>query len=88
MCGWEQSAQCIKDLNADFKKFKEDNKIDDTKDENNDGISDVLQISSSDLATRKVLLFCRSVEPSRMGAAISGLNTGKLKYKNELNKKK
>ena len=76
MCGWEQSAQCIKDLNTDFKKLQEENKIDDSKDDNNDGISDVLQISSSELATRKALLFCRSVDPNRLGAAVAGLNTG------------
>ena len=78
MCGWEQSHQCIKDLSTDFKKFQEDNKIDDSKDDNNDGIADVLQISSSELATRKALLFCRSVDPNRMGSAIAGLNAGKM----------
>ena len=76
MCGWEQSYQCIKDLGTDFKKFEEVNKIDDTKDDNNDGIADVLQISSSELGTRKVLLFLRSVDPNRLSSALSGLNAG------------
>ena len=78
MCGWEQSYQCVKDLGTDFKKFEEENKIDDSKDDNNDGVADVLQISSSELGTRKVLLFLRSVDPNRLSAALSGLNAGKF----------
>ena len=78
MVGYESSLKCIRDLSDDFNKFLQASKQDDDRDENNDGIADVLQISKKDLAQRKVLLFLKTVDPKRVTEAIAGLNAGFL----------
>lgn len=78
MCGYDSSLKCINDLKEDFNKFLVVNSKDDKEDLNNDGISDVLQVSSADLARRKTLLFLKTVDPKRVGEAITGLNSGFL----------
>lgn len=60
----------------DFEKVAEANAKDDAKDDDNDGIADVLQISPTELATRKSLLFIRTVDPVRFSGALSGIQTG------------
>lgn len=76
MVGLESQMRCVKDLNEDWRLFLVANKEDDNVDADNDGIADVLQISSQQLATRKTLLFMKTVDPSRMATAISGLQSG------------
>ena len=78
MIGYESSLKCIRDLSEDFSKFSLASKQDDDKDEDNDGIPDVEQISSKDLAQRKVLLFFKTVDPKRVTEAIAGLNASFL----------
>lgn len=76
MCGYETTLQCIKDLITDFTVFAEANKNDDQKDDDGDGVSDVLQISSQELLSRKMFLFLRTVDPQRITNALAGLNSG------------
>ena len=54
------------------------NSVDDSKDDDNDGIADVLQISNEELMKRKCLLFLRTVDPKRITDAIGGINAGFL----------
>ena len=70
--------ECIKSLWEDFKLLEDVNKEDDEKDEDGDGVADVLQISNETLLKRKLLLFLRTVDPKRVSKAITGINTGFL----------
>lgn len=55
----------------------EANASDDKKDENNDGVADVEQLSgSAELVKRKTLLLLRTVDPQRITSALVGINTG------------
>lgn len=78
MCGYETTFNCIKSLIDDFNKIVEANKKDDAKDENNDGVADVLQVSNKELVQRKVLLFLKTVDPKRVTDALAGINAGLL----------
>lgn len=78
MVGYESSLKCIRDLTDDFGKFIQASKQDDEKDDNDDGIADVLQISKKELAQRKILLFLKTVDPKRVTEALAGLNAGFL----------
>jgi hypothetical protein len=74
--GWDATKKCIDDLLEDFEKVAKANAKDDEVDHDNDGIADVLQISPTELATRKSLLFLRTVDPVRFSGALTGLQTG------------
>jgi hypothetical protein len=78
LCGYESTIQALTYLKEDFLKVIEVNKHDDAKDDDNDGVADVLQITPSQLATRKVMIFFKSVDPKRLTFAISALNAGFL----------
>lgn len=78
MSAWPHTRQCIQSLYEDFKLFNEANKKDDAKDDDNDGIRDVLQISNDQLLQRKLLLFLKTVDPKRVTDAIKGINGGFL----------
>lgn len=78
MCGFETTLNCIKSLISDFNKVIEANKKDDTKDDNNDGVADVLQVSNKELVQRKVILFLKTVDPKRITEALAGINAGLL----------
>jgi hypothetical protein len=73
MCGYENSVKCIEDLVEDFKVFEEANSKDNAEDKDGDGVADVKQISSQELATRKTLLFLKTVDPGRLTTAIAGI---------------
>lgn len=76
MCGYESTMACVKMLIDDFKIVIEENKKDDDKDEDGDGVKDVLQVSNTQLLTRKTLLFLKVVEPERVTLALSGITAG------------
>jgi hypothetical protein len=78
MCGYESTKRCVVMLYEDLVKVYEANKKDDTKDDDNDGVPDVLQVSQQELLKRKVFLFLRLVEPERITTAIAGINAGFL----------
>lgn len=78
MCGYEQSLKCLKELQEDYKIFLDANAKDNLKDADGDGVADVTTIDPQQLATRKTLLFLKTVDPLRLTTAISGLNAGFL----------
>lgn len=73
MCGYENSVKCIEDLVEDFRVFEEANSKDNAEDKDGDGVADVKQIGSQELATRKTLLFLKTVDPGRLTTAIAGI---------------
>lgn len=78
MCGYESTKNSALALISDFEKVIEASKKDDAKDEDNDGVADVLQISNKELLKRKVFLFLRTIDPNRLTVAITGINAGFL----------
>jgi len=78
MSAWPHTYQCLISLHEDFMLFQEANKDDDVKDDDNDGVPDVLQISNEALLQRKLLLFLKTVDPKRITDAIKGINGGML----------
>ena len=57
MTGWETTKIGIIYLKTEFERLWRKSKKDDNKDENNDGIADVLQITAGELFTRKIGFF-------------------------------
>lgn len=78
LCGWETTKRCLKLLHADYVVVKDANDKDNLVDDNHDGIADVLQINSRELATRKIKLVIKSCDPEVISEAILGLNTAVL----------
>lgn len=78
MCGYETTLKCCKDLYEEFEKVIVANAEDNKKDEDGDGVADVNQISAQQLATRKTLLFLKTVDPKLITIAISGVTSGFL----------
>jgi hypothetical protein len=78
MVGYQSQLKFVQNLKDDFTKFLAANKEDDKVDADHDGVADVLQISGQQLATRKTLLFLKTVDPNKIGEAFSGLQSGLL----------
>ena len=78
MIGYETTWQCIKDLHEDIARFLEKNKEDDAVDADGDGKSDVTEMDSKSVITRKTLLFLKSVDPKKVTGALTGINAGFL----------
>jgi hypothetical protein len=76
--GLDSQVKLVKELQEDWVKFSAANKVDDAKDDDGDGVADVLQITPQALATRKTLLFLKTVDPSRMSHALGGLQSGMM----------
>jgi hypothetical protein len=76
MCGYESTMACINMLLEDFQLVMKENKKDDQKDDDGDGVADVLQVSNSQLLARKTLLFFKVVDPNRITMALSGITAG------------
>lgn len=76
MTGGEKVYMCIHNLKIDFDEFVKANAIDDKKDDDNDGVPDVKQISSDKLVTRKAALALRVINPDRATNAITGIWQG------------
>ncbi|CAM9901840.1 unnamed protein product [Sphacelaria rigidula] len=73
MTGGEKVYLCIHDLKLDFDEFTKANKLDDTRDDDHDGIPDVKQISHEKLVTRKTALALRVINPDRATNALTGI---------------
>ena len=78
MCSHETMVKCVHDLTTDFTKFYEANKLDDKVDADGNGVADSTEASAQALATRKTLLFLKTVDPKRVTDALAGLNAGLL----------
>ncbi|KAJ1442322.1 hypothetical protein B484DRAFT_442232 [Ochromonadaceae sp. CCMP2298] len=76
MCGYASTLECVKMLLEESKHVVEENEKDDQKDDDHDGVADVLQISSTELLSRKSLLFLKVVEPERVSNALTGITAG------------
>lgn len=74
--GLEAQLRCIKDLSEDWTTFMAANKEDDKVDDDGNGVADVTEISPQALASRKTLLFLKTVDPNRMTHAMAGLQSG------------
>ncbi|GMH51443.1 hypothetical protein TL16_g01012 [Triparma laevis f. inornata] len=74
--GWDRTRGALVDLHETWKEFQSANSIDDKKDDDNDGISDVDQISSTELVTRKVKLFLKVSDPNKVHDALTGISSG------------
>ena len=76
MAGYARILECLKDLRTNYYAVKEASEKDDTVDEDNDGIADVLQISTKELAQRKLRLLLISCDPVVVSNAVSGIYSG------------
>lgn len=76
MVGYESTVDCINMLVEDFKKVAQANKEDDKEDKDGDGVVDVLQVSNTQLVTRKTLLFLKVADPNRISHALTGITAG------------
>jgi len=72
--GWEKTRACLVVLHDNYKIALEKSREDDSKDENNDGVADVKQISKQELASRKIVLFLRVCDPIKVSEALNGLS--------------
>ena len=71
--GGDRVVTCLSLIWTDLKAVHEANKVDNKKDDDNDGVADVDQISKQQLATRKIGLVLRTVNPNRILQASGGL---------------
>jgi len=78
ICGWEQTKMHLITLYNNYLQVKKASDEDDQVDADHDGIADVLEISESELVTRKIKVFLRSSDPEAMGNALTGIYTGML----------
>jgi hypothetical protein len=79
LCGWDNTQKCIGIIMEDFEKIKEANDKDNMRDDDNDGIADVDQISGKDLASRKIKMAAIAVkDPQRLNEAMVGVYTAWL----------
>lgn len=74
--GLEAQLKFVRDLRIDFTEFTKANAEDDQRDDDHDGIMDVKQLSKTQLAERKALLFLKTVDPNRISEAFFGLSSG------------
>lgn len=78
MCGWESTKQCLVELQEEYKAIQQQNDRDDQRDEDNDGVADVNQISTSELVQRKINLALVTADPDKLKRALGGLYTASL----------
>ena len=72
--GWEKVYAEVTVVAGNLKSIAEANKADDAKDEDGDGVADVMQVPSGELAQRKVFMGLKAIkEPARMQAAVGSL---------------
>eukprot|EP01127_Copromyxa_protea_P014478 TRINITY_DN403_c0_g2_i1.p1 TRINITY_DN403_c0_g2~~TRINITY_DN403_c0_g2_i1.p1 ORF type:complete len:390 (-),score=94.40 TRINITY_DN403_c0_g2_i1:34-1203(-) len=76
VCGWQRTVDCLSALYSDFRKVWKANQEDDEEDADGNGISDVLEIPTRELALRKINLVITTVDPLKIADAISGISVG------------
>jgi hypothetical protein len=72
--GGDKVKKCLLDIYEDVKNVLEANTVDNKKDDDGDGVADVFQISKDALATRKIALILKTVNPDRVYKALIGLS--------------
>jgi len=79
MSGWATTKAALMDIYADAQAICEAHEADEKRDEDGDGVPDVLQLSPQDLMTRKLAVYAMAVkDPERLGAAFGGVYTAWL----------
>lgn len=74
MSGWDTTRAALLEVYADAKAVYTANALDNAKDADGDGVADVKQISSQDLATRKLALWAQAIkDPDKLSMALGGL---------------
>lgn len=76
LCGGMEALQHVREVWEELSKVQKASAEDDKKDENNDGVADVNQVTAKELVARKSLLALKTVEPERMSSALTGIYTG------------
>jgi len=76
LTGYTPIMKALQLLWADYKKVKAASDKDDEEDLDGDGVPDVQQISAKDLASRKILVFLKSCDPTKISEATGGLYVG------------
>lgn len=74
--GGSQTLKCLQDIKDQFVLIMKANAEDNKRDEDKDGIADVDQIESKQLAHRKMALFFKTVDPEVLSQAFGGLWVG------------
>ncbi len=68
--------ESAKILYEDFQKIAAANEKDNAKDEDGDGVADVLQVNAKELLRRKTVIFLKTMDPNRLMTAVAALNAG------------
>lgn len=76
MIGWDHQVKLIKVLREDLRALQAANAADDKQDLDNDGVADVQQISSRELAQRKTVMFFKAIDPKQLGDCVTGIQAG------------
>lgn len=76
LAGGDAAMEAIKELRKDFSTLKDANDIENTKDDNHDGIADVLQMSGHELLLVKTKLALKVIKPEHVTAQVTCLYTG------------
>lgn len=74
--GWTKSYEACQSLYNNFITCMEVEEKDNKKDDDNNGVLDVIEISPQDLFQRKTLLFLKTVDPEVVASALTAINTG------------
>lgn len=73
LCGWETTQKAILDICSEAAIVMAENKKDDDRDDDGDGIKDVNQIDSKALMLRKTQLVLTKCDPAKINTAVAGL---------------
>jgi len=76
ICGGPEAWETVKMLYAEWQKVGVENIKDDLKDDDKDGVPDVLQIPPQELILRKSKLVMSSVDPEKVSTGLVSLYTG------------
>jgi len=78
LVGYDKTKDALVDLYRSYKVARDASKKDDVLDEDGDGVADVNQISKKQLVIRKVAVIAKSLDPEKVGEAMTAINTGLL----------
>lgn len=73
LCGWEATQKAIMDIFDEAQTIMEENRKDDEKDDDGDGIKDVNQLEAKELLLRKSKLVLTKCDPGKLNSAAAGL---------------
>ena len=75
---WGTVSRAVKEIYAEMEHVFQESKKDDAKDDDGDGIPDVQQLPSKEVVQRKIILAAKTVDPNKLGLAVTALSTGFL----------